>query len=138
VSCKSSTSYEKKLAVIQRHRQGSTWREALEAEEVSATIRTAQRWAQLEREQAGNAQDRRRGSAWKVTAQIRHWLITRCQSKTDLKTIDLSQELEKTWHVQVSISHLNRIRAKEDLSYIPQKKPNPPERNGVKELEAFS
>ena len=64
-------SYAQKLAVIKRQQNGTTWREALAAEGVDVTICTAQRWAQLEREQgAGGARDQRGGVKWKVTPSL--------------------------------------------------------------------
>lgn len=109
-------SYAQKLAVIKRQQNGATWREALAAEDVNVTIRTAQRWAQLEREQgAGGARDQRGGVKWKVTPNLRHWIVERCEDTPELSSGELQQQIIDTWGIEVSQAHLNRVRGDEGV-----------------------
>ncbi|NDJ53645.1 MAG: helix-turn-helix domain-containing protein [Chloroflexi bacterium] len=109
-------SYAQKLAVIKRQQNGATWREALAAEGVNVTIRTAQRWAQLEREQgAGGARDQRGGVKWKVTPSLRHWIVETCEGAPELSSNELQQRIVDAWGIEVSRAHLNRVRGEEGV-----------------------
>src|SRR6266446_364527 len=91
---------------------GVSWQEAATTTGVQTSRATAYRWRQEARTRGEAAlQDGRHGHPAKVLPPILHWLELRCQATSLVASSQLQGELQEQLGVQISISHLNAVRA---------------------------
>ena len=91
---------------------GVPWQEAATAAGVQISRTTAYRWAQEVRTRGEAAlQDGRHGHPAKVLPPVLRWLESRCQSTPLVASSQVQKELQEQLEVQISISHLNAVRA---------------------------
>jgi len=98
---------------------GVSWQEAATAAGVQTSRATAYRWKQEVRTRGEAAlQDGRHGHPAKVLPPVLHWLQSRCQETTLIASSQLQKELQEQLGVQISISHLNEVRAMHGWSNV--------------------
>ena len=108
--------YESRKRVVQAVLAGKSHQEALAEAQITACERSIYRWMQWYREEGEDGlRERRHGVIWKVTDEIRAWLIECCQETPSLSANQLQEQLQKTFGVRVSISHINQIRVDEGM-----------------------
>lgn len=83
-----------------------------------------ERWVQ--REGTTALFDRRAGQPTKLQADVRLWLETTCRAHPDYSGLHLQQELATHFGRTVSVSQINRCRARLGLRYQPPKKRSRP------------
>lgn len=117
--------YENRRQVVQSVLAGKSHQEAMAEAQITASERSIYRWMERYREkgEAGLC-ERRHGVVWKVTDEIRAWLVECCQERPSLSASQLQTQLQETFGVRVSISHINQIRIDEGVPKpeSPQKK----------------
>jgi transposase len=97
------------LALMQA---GVCWQEAATTAGVQVSRASAYRWKQEARIRGEAAlQDGRHGHPAKVLPAMLHWLELRCQATALIASSHLQKELQEQLGVQISISHLNAVRA---------------------------
>src|SRR5437870_4048458 len=98
---------------------GVSWQEAATTAGVQTSRATAYRWKQEVRTRGEAAlQDGRHGHPAKVLPPVLHWLELRCQENALLASSHLQKELQEQLGVQISISHLNAVRATHGWSNV--------------------
>jgi transposase len=98
---------------------GVSWQEAATTAGVQTSRATAYRWKQEVRTPGEAAlQDGRHGHPAKVLPPVLHWLELRCQETALLASSHLQKELQEQLGVQISISHLNAVRATHGWSNV--------------------
>jgi transposase len=108
--------YETRKQVVQAVLAGKSHQEALEEAQITACERSIYRWLEWYREEGEEGlRERRHGVVWKVTDEIRAWLIECCQETPSLSARQLQEQLQETFGMQVSISHINQIRIDEGV-----------------------
>ena len=104
------------LALMQA---GVSWQEAATTAGVQTSRATAYRWKQEVRTRGEAAlQDGRHGHPAKVLPPVLHWLELRCQETALLASSHVQKELQEQLGVQISISHLNAVRATHGWSNV--------------------
>ncbi len=100
---------QRMLALIQ---VGQPWQAAAAAAGIQVSRSTSYRWRHLvsTRGEAG-LEDGRHGHPAKVRPPVLHWLESRCQEGSQVPSSQLQRELQEQLGVQISISHLNAVRA---------------------------
>jgi len=97
------------LALMQA---GQPWQAAAVAAGLQVSRSTAYRWQHevgMRREAA--LQDGRQGHPAKVLQRVLHWLESRLQASSLVKSSQVQRELQEQLGVRISISHLNAVRA---------------------------
>ena len=98
---------------------GVSWQEAATTAGVQTSRATAYRWKQEVRTRGEAAlQDGRHGHPAKVLPPVLHWLESRCQETALIASSQLQKELQEQLGVQISISHLNMVRATHGWSNV--------------------
>jgi len=101
-----------KQQMLELMEAGVSWQAAATTAGVQTSRATAYRWKQEVRTRGEAAlQDGRHGHPAKVLPPVLHWLQSRCQETTLLASSHLQKELQEQLGVQISISHLNAVRA---------------------------
>jgi transposase len=80
---------------------------------------TAYRLAQLARDEEKAASaflDERHGHPYKMTEPVQAWLVELCTTDPQIPSSRLQAELKTTFGTEVSIGHLNRVRAQYGVS----------------------
>lgn len=112
-----------KIKMAELMLQGKNWEEAVLGAGVLSISRSAAYWFVdqyvLRGEEA--LEDRRQGRAYKVTAEVKAWLLGRCREAPEITSRELQSELCERYDLQVSIGHLNTVRAAHGVSR-PKKK----------------
>jgi transposase len=98
---------------------GLSWQEAAATAGVQTSRATAYRWKQEARIRGEAAlHDGRHGHPAKVLPAVLHWLESRCQETALIASSHLQKELQEQLGVQISISHLNAVRAAHGWSNV--------------------
>lgn len=101
-----------KQQMLELMEAGVSWQEAATIAGVQTSRATAYRWKQEARTRGEAAlQDGRHGHPAKVLPAVLHWLESRCQATSQVASSQLQAELQEQLGVQISISHLNAVRA---------------------------
>src|SRR5712691_2709467 len=101
-----------KQQMLELMEAGVSWQEAATTAGVQTSRATAYRWRQEARTRGEAAlQDGRHGHPAKVLPPVLHWLESRCQATSQLASSQVRRELQEQLGVQLSISHLNAVRA---------------------------
>jgi transposase len=110
-----------KVQLIAGMQRGLPWREAAEAAGLQISQATAYRLLQRVRTEGEAAlHDRRHGHASKLRDPIRHWLEAYCRARPACTSRTVQTALYERFRVQVSITHLNCVRAALGVSRHPQ------------------
>jgi len=110
-------SYESKRQIVDSILAGRSYQEAIDAAQIRASERSVYRWVDRYNEESDQGlREGRRGVVWKVTDEIREWLVECCEETPSLSAKQLQAQLEETFGVVVSISHINQIRIDEGVS----------------------
>lgn len=125
----SEPQHEAKRQMMALMQAGRPWQEAASIAGVRTSRSTAYRWFQAFRTRGEAAlQDGRHGHRAKVREPVLQWLKDECATTPQAPSSLLQKELHMHFGVQVSITHLNRIRAAHGLERQParmEKKPEP-------------
>ncbi len=98
---------------------GVSWQEAAATAGVQTSRATAYRWKQEARIRGEAAlHDGRHGHPAKVLPAVLHWLESRCRETALIASSHLQKELQEQLGVQISISHLNAVRAAHGWSNV--------------------
>jgi transposase len=109
---------KKQMMVLMQ--EGYPWQEAASRAGIRMSRSTAYRWFHQFRTQGEVAlNDGRHGHIAKIHQPIREWLQARCHQEPGLPSSSLQKELNAHFGVQVSITHLNRIRAAHGVARQP-------------------
>ncbi len=100
-----------KLRVVGGMQQGLHWQDAVEAANARLSRATAFRALQVVRAvgEEGLA-DGRHGHPYKLTGQVREWLVEYCRGAPGTSSRVVQAEIEERFRVAVSISQINRVR----------------------------
>lgn len=91
---------------------GHPWQEAASRAGILPSRSTAYRWFQHFRARGeATLQDGRHGHVHKVHDPVLQWLYATCHATPHVSSAHLQHELHRQLGVQVSITHLNRLRA---------------------------
>jgi transposase len=110
---------KRRLQLIEAMFAGHSWQEALAQSQLHISRSTAYRLRQLVRsdEKAELAfLDDRHGHPYKLIEPARTWLAEFCTSNPQLASSRVQAELQTTFGVTVSVSQINRVRAKLGIS----------------------
>jgi transposase len=109
--------YKSKKQVVESVLSGKSHQEAIDEAQITISVRSVYRWVQDYREDGESSlYERRRGVVWKVSDEIRAWIVECCEETRSLSAKQLQAQLEETFGVVVSISHINQIRIDENVS----------------------
>ena len=100
--------------------QGHSWQEAASAAGLPLGRSAAYRLTQRVRVQGEAAlHDQRHGHPSKLRAPVQQWLETYCRSAPHTPSRAVQAALQERFGLRVSISHLNRVRARLGLGRRP-------------------
>ena len=108
-----------RLQVMGRLFAGQSWQTAVSQSQLNISRSTAYRLRQLARseDKAGLAfLDDRHGHPYKLTEPARTWLTEFCTTHPQISSSQVQAELKTTFGVAVSVSQINRVRAKLGIS----------------------
>jgi transposase len=101
-----------KRQMLELMQAGQPWQAAAAAAGLQVSRSTAYRWQHEVRTRGEAAlQDGRQGHPAKVLPPVLHWLESRLQASSLVKSSHLQRELQEQFGVRISISHLNAVRA---------------------------
>lgn len=106
-----------KVQMMALMQAGHPWQEAANKAGLHPSRSTAYRWFQ-HFQACGEAalQDGRHGHVHKVYDPVLQWLRATCHAAPHVSSARLQHELHEQMGVQVSITHLNRLRAAHGLT----------------------
>jgi putative transposase len=110
---------KRRLQLIEAMFAGHSWQEALAQSQLHISRATAYRLRQLARDEdkAGLVfLDDRHGHPYKLSEPARTWLAELCTTHPQLASSRVQAELQTTFGVTVSVSQINRVRAKLGIS----------------------
>jgi transposase len=108
-----------RLQLIEYMFAGHSWQSAVAQSQLNISRSTAYRLRQLARseDKAGLAfLDDRHGHPYKLTEPARTWLTEFCTTHPQISSSQVQAELKTTFGVAVSVSQINRVRAKLGIS----------------------
>ena len=109
--------YEVRKAVVDAVLAGKSHDEARSLVDVPVSDRSIYRWLEWYRENGDEGlQDNRHGVVWKVTDEIRDWLMDAIEETPSQSASRLQEDLQETFGIRVSISYINQLRAEAGLS----------------------
>lgn len=104
-----------RLQLIESMGAGSSWQEAVAKSNLRVSRSTAYRLVKLARQEDTAAlalQDGRQGHPSKLTEPVQKWITDVCSSTVGVPSSQVKNELKSHFGVEVSISQINRVRAK--------------------------
>lgn len=108
-----------RLQLIEHMLAGHSWQTAVTQSKLHVSRSTAYRLVQLVRDE-DKAElafvDGRHGHVYKVTEPVRDWLLDFCRTNPQVPSSCVRAELKTTFGVEVSIGHLNHVRAQLGIS----------------------
>ena len=108
-----------RLQLIEAMFAGHSWQEAVAQSQLHISRSTAYRLRQLARSDDKAALaflDDRHGHLYKLLEPARTWLAAFCNSHPQVASSRVQAELKTTFGVTVSVSQINRVRAKFGIS----------------------
>jgi transposase len=108
-----------RLQLIESMFAGQPWQVAAAQSNLHVSRTTAYRLAQLARDEEKAASaflDERHGHRYKMTEPVQAWLVELCTTDPQIPSSRLQAELKTTFGTEVSIGHLNRVRAQYGVS----------------------
>jgi len=109
-----------RLQVIGRMFAGQSWQTAVSQSQLHISRSTAYRLVKLARDEDKVAKaflDDRHGHPYKVTEPVRVWLVDVCTQNPQMASSRVQAELQSRFGVAVSVSQINRVRAKLGVSH---------------------
>ncbi len=109
-----------RLQVIGRMFAGQSWQTAVSQSQLNISRSTAYRLVKLARDEDKVAKaflDDRHGHPYKVTEPVRMWLVDVCTQNPQMASSRVQAELQSRFGVAVSVSQINRVRAKLGVSH---------------------
>ena len=110
-----------RLQVIGRMFAGQSWQTAVSQSQLHISRSTAYRLVKLARDEDKVAKafldDRHHGHPYKVTEPVRVWLVDVCTQNPQMASSRVQTELQSRFGVTVSVSQINRVRAKLGVSH---------------------
>ena len=109
-----------RLQVIGRMFAGQSWQTAVTQSQLHISRSTAYRLVKLARDEDKVAKaflDDRHGHAYKLTEPVRVWLVDWCTNNPQIASSRVQAELKSRFGVVVSVSQINRVRAKLGVSH---------------------
>jgi transposase len=118
--------YEVRKTVVDAVLSGKSYAKAKALADVPVSDRSIYRWLQWHREKGDEGlKDNRHGVVWKVTDEVRTWLSEAIEETPALSARQLQEQLQVTFGIQLSISHINQMRADAGLSRRTASKKSP-------------
>jgi transposase len=108
-----------RLQLIEAMFAGHSWQEALTLSQLHVSRATAYRLRQLARDEEKAERaflDDRHGHPYKLTAPVQAWTSEFCTTNPQTPSSQVQRELKSHFGVIVSVSQINRIRAKLGVS----------------------
>ena len=109
-----------RLQVMGRMFAGQSWQTAVSQSQLHISRSTAYRLVKLARDEDKVAKaflDDRHGHPYKVTEPVRVWLVDVCTQNPQMASSRVQAELKTAFGVEVSVSQINRVRAKLGVSH---------------------
>jgi transposase len=109
-----------RLQVIGRMFAGQSWQTAVTQSQLNISRSTAYRLVKLARDEDKVAKaflDDRHGHPYKLTEPVRVWLVEVCTKNPQVASSRVQAELQSRFGVAVSVSQINRVRAKLGVSH---------------------
>jgi transposase len=123
-----------RLQLIESMFAGHSWQSAVAQSQLNVSRATAYRLRQLARDEEKAERaflDDRHGHPYKLTEPVQAWLSEFCTSHPQIASSRVQSELQSRFGVAVSVSQINRVRAKLGVSnpwrsrtQVPGKKTN--------------
>jgi transposase len=104
-----------RLQVIGRMFAGQSWQTAVSQSQLNISRSTAYRLVKLARDEDRAARaflDDRHGHPYKVTEPVCVWMVDWCTQNPQMASSRVQSELKSRFGVAVSVSQINRVRAK--------------------------
>jgi transposase len=108
-----------RLQLIESMFAGHSWQEALAQSQLNVSRATAYRLRQLARDEEKAKLaflDGRHGHPYKLTEPVQAWISEVCITNPQTPSSQVQRELQSRFGVAVSVSQINRIRAKLGVS----------------------
>jgi putative transposase len=108
-----------RLQLIESMFAGHSWQTAVAQSQLHVSRATAYRLRQLARDEEKAALaflDDRHGHPYKVTEPVQVWISTFCTDHPQIPSKRVQSELQSRFGVAVSVSQINRVRAKLGVS----------------------
>jgi len=104
-----------RLQLIEYMFAGHSWQEALAQSQLNVSRATAYRLRQLARDEEKAELaflDDRHGHPYKLTEPVQAWISELCMDHPQMPSRRVQSELQSRFGVAVSVSQINRVRAK--------------------------
>ncbi len=108
-----------RLQLIEYMFAGHSWQSAVTQSQLNVSRATAYRLRQLARDEEKAAMaflDDRHGHAYKLTEPVQAWISEFCTDHPHIASSRVQSELKNRFGVAVSVSQINRVRAKLGVS----------------------
>ena len=109
-----------RLQLIESMFTGHSWQEALAQSQLHVSRSTAYRLVKLARDEEKAERaflDDRHGHPYKITEPVRVWMTEFCTNHPQVASSRVQGELKSRFGVEVSVSQINRVRAKSGVSH---------------------
>ena len=109
-----------RLQLIGRMFAGQSWQTAAAESQLQISRATAYRLVQLARDEDKAPQvflDDRHGHPYKLTEPVQAWISEVCTDDVQMPSSSVQHELKSRFGVTVSVSQINRVRAKLGVSH---------------------
>ena len=110
-----------RLQLIELMFAGHSWQEALAQSQLHVSRATAYRLRQLARDEEKVERaflDDRHGHPYKLTEPVQGWISEFCTDHPQIASRQVQSELQSRFNIAVSVSQINRIRAKLGVSHL--------------------
>lgn len=110
-----------RLQLIGRMLAGQSWQTAVAESQLPLARATAYRLVQYARNEDKAPQiflDDRHGHPYKVTEPVQAWISEFCTDQPQVASSRVQSELQSRFGVTVSVSQINRVRAKLGVSHL--------------------
>ena len=109
-----------RLQLIEHMSAGHSWQTAVAQSQLKVSRSTAYRLLKLARDEEQAERvflDDRHGHPYKLTEPVRVWMTEFCTTNPQVPSSRVQRELKSRFGVEVSISQINRVRAKSGVSH---------------------
>jgi len=110
-----------RLQLIEALFAGHSWQSAVAQSQLHVSRATAYRLRELARDEEKAALaflDDRHGHPYKVTEPVQAWISELCTDQPQVASSRVQSELQSRFGVAVSVSQINRVRAKLGVSHL--------------------
>ena len=110
-----------RLQLIEALFAGHSWQSAVAQSQLHVSRATAYRLRELARDEEKAALaflDDRHGHPYKVTEPVQAWISELCTDQPQVASSRVQSELQNRFGVAVSVSQINRVRAKLGVSHL--------------------